>query len=47
MDCNTNVLCWNVRDLNDKSRRDAFRSIVRDYNVSIVCIQKTKLNTIN
>lgn len=47
MDCNNNILCWNVRGLNDKSRRDALRGLIHDYNVSAVCIQETKLSSIN
>lgn len=42
-----NILVWNVPGLNTKSRRDALHGVVADHNVSIVCVQETKLNVIS
>lgn len=43
---NINMLVWNVRGLNARSRREALRSLVSDSRASIVCIQETKLSAI-
>nr|TKW27134.1 hypothetical protein SEVIR_3G238700v2 [Setaria viridis] len=43
---NINVLVWNVRGLNARSRRDSLRMLVADSTASIVCIQETKLSVI-
>lgn len=43
---NTSVMSWNVRGLNDRSRRDTVRTLVDDVRPSIVCLQETKLAVI-
>ena len=40
------ILCWNVRGLNDRARRDAVRTLVDDVHPTIVCLQETKLDVI-
>jgi hypothetical protein len=40
------ILCWNVRGLNDRARRDAVRTLVDDIRPSVVCLQETKLDVI-
>ena len=44
---NVNIICWNVRGLNSRARRDAVRDIVRDSHASIVCLQETKLQAVD
>jgi len=44
---NCNMLVWNVRGLNSRSRRDALRGVVGDANASVVCVQETKLSVIS
>jgi exonuclease III len=41
------LLCSNVRGLNNPARRDAVRDLVRDAKASIVCLQETKLQTVD
>jgi exonuclease III len=47
MDSLFEILCWNVRGLNDPAKRDAVREFVASLRVSIVCLQETKLNVID
>lgn len=47
MDCMFEILCWNVRGLNDPAKRDAVREFIASLRVSIVCLQETKLNVID
>jgi exonuclease III len=44
---NHNILVWNVRGLNARCRRDNIRVVVNDCNISVVCIQETKLAVIS
>jgi exonuclease III len=44
---NVNLVCWNVRGLNNKVHRDAVRDIVRDSHATIVCLQETKLDLVD
>ena len=45
MDCsNQNILCWNVRGLNDKVWRVAVCEMVIASRASIVCLQETKIS---
>jgi exonuclease III len=44
---NVNILNWNPRGLNSRVRRDAVRDLVRDTHASIVCLQETKLDTVD
>lgn len=47
MDWNPRVLCWNVRGLNNMSKRNAVREFIRDAKVHLVCLQETKLDVID
>lgn len=44
--CNENILVWNVRGLNSRTRRDAVRDVVRDERVSLLCLEETKMDVI-
>ncbi|KAM0889850.1 hypothetical protein ACQ4PT_027467 [Festuca glaucescens] len=44
---NCNFLIWNVRGLNDVARRGVMCALIRRHNVSVVCIQETKLQFID
>lgn len=37
-----NVLCWNVRGINDKDRWNAVRNKIEESNANIFCLQETK-----
>ncbi|XP_073355487.1 uncharacterized protein [Aegilops tauschii subsp. strangulata] len=45
MDCNT--LSWNIRGLNNPARRTVVVDFVRNHNCRLVCLQETKLDSIN
>jgi endonuclease/exonuclease/phosphatase family metal-dependent hydrolase len=38
-----NILIWNARGLNDRSRRDMVHQVVQSCRSAIVCLQETKL----
>jgi exonuclease III len=40
-------LCWNVRGLNDRAKRDSVKSVVVDLRPSIICLQETKLSIVS
>jgi len=40
------LLSWNVRGLNDIVKRALLRSVLREWNCDLVCLQETKLETI-
>ena len=40
------LLSWNVRGLNDIVKRALLRSVLRKWNCDLVCLQETKLETI-
>jgi exonuclease III len=42
---NCNLLCWNVRGLNARARRDSVRSTVASSGATLVCLQETKFST--
>jgi len=44
---NCNILCWNVRGLNDVVRQDAVNLLVKDTAATIVCPQETKLQNVD
>lgn len=46
-DLNPQVLCWNVRGLNNPAKRNAVREFVEAAKVNIVCLQDTKLHVID
>ena len=43
----SSILIWNVRGLNDKSRRDNLRKVVDESRPAVVCLQETKLSHIS
>ncbi|WVZ77498.1 hypothetical protein U9M48_025357 [Paspalum notatum var. saurae] len=43
---NVKVLCWNVRGLNARARRDNVRTLVDSIRADIVCLQETKLEVV-
>nr|CAD1824879.1 unnamed protein product [Ananas comosus var. bracteatus] len=42
-----NILCWNVRGLNDPCKRRCVRSIVSNLFCSVVCIQESKVDSVS
>lgn len=40
---NCNVLCWNVRGLNARARRDSVRNTISAAGATIVCLRETKI----
>lgn len=46
-DQNCTLFNWNVRGLNNTSRRTMVRDYVQDTKSTIVCLQETKLNHID
>ncbi|XP_010230205.1 uncharacterized protein LOC104582388 [Brachypodium distachyon] len=44
---NVNLVCWNVRGLNNPSRRAAVRDLIHDTHTTIICIQETKLQVVD
>jgi exonuclease III len=41
------LLCWNVRGLNDPRKRDALREFMDTVCAKIVCFQETKMSVID
>ncbi|XP_026399132.1 uncharacterized protein LOC113294983 [Papaver somniferum] len=39
-----NIVCWNIRGLNDLNRRDIVKKKVRDWKPTILMLQETKLH---
>lgn len=46
MDYNPEILCWNVRGLNNPAKKKAVREFVASVKVNLVCLQETKLDVI-
>ena len=44
MDWNPQVLCWNVRGLNNPAKRNVVREFVVESKVNLVCLQETKID---
>ena len=40
---NLKILSWNVRGVNDSSKRKVIKSVVRKQKVDLFCIQETKM----
>jgi exonuclease III len=40
------IITWNVRGLNDKSKRSSIRNFIKSKNPDIVCLQETKLSLV-
>ena len=47
MDHNPEIICWNVRGLNNPAKRKVVREFLSSLRVNLVCLQETKLETIN
>lgn len=43
----SNILIWNVRGLNRKSRRDSVRALIAAANPQLVCLQETKVQSMS
>jgi len=41
---NENCLCWNVRGLNSRARRNVVRELVGQENISLLSLKETKLD---
>ena len=40
------MLCWNVRGLNGRARRNVVRQLVVDECLSLICLQETRLSVV-
>jgi hypothetical protein len=40
---NNHLLCWNVRGLNSRARRNVVRTVVTQQRASVVCVQESKI----
>ena len=47
MDYNPQILCWNVRGLNNPAKRKVVREFFASLRVNVVCLQETKLDTVD
>jgi exonuclease III len=47
MDVFLEILCWNVRGLNDPAKRDVVREFIASLRVCVVCLQETRLDVID
>lgn len=47
MDYNPEIICWNVRGLNNPAKRKAVREFIATVRVNLVCLQETKLDVID
>jgi len=47
IDNNIKIVCWNVRGLNNAARRAAVRLFLQKIRPSIICLQETKLDSVN
>ena len=41
------LLSWNVRGVNDSSRRKVIKALIRKQKVDLFCIQETKIQSMN
>ena len=46
-DSNLRILNWNVRGLNSAARREAVKIMIQQSNPTLICLQKTKLGSID
>ena len=44
---NLKILSWNVRGVNDSSKRKLIKSVVRKQKVDLLCIQETKMQVMS
>lgn len=47
MDHNPEIICWNVRGLNNPAKRKAVREFLALVRVNVVCLQEMKLDAID
>lgn len=47
MDYNPEIICWNVRGLNNSAKRKAMKEFIASVKVNVVCLQETKLEVID
>lgn len=45
--CDALYFCWNVRGLNDPSKRNAVRAVVSGLRNVVVCLQESKVNFVS
>ena len=41
------LLSWNVRGVNDSSKRKVIKALIRKQKVDLFCIQETKIQSMN
>ena len=41
------LLSWNVRGVNDSSKRKVIKAIIRNQKVDLFCLQETKIQSMN
>ena len=44
---NLKLLCWNVREANDSSKRKMIKTFIRNQKVDLLCIQETKIQSMS
>ena len=44
---NVRILSWNVRGVNDRSKRKVIKSVIRNQKVDLFCIQETKMQVMS
>lgn len=47
MDHNPEIICWNVRGLNNPAKRKVVREFITSIRVNLACLQETKLDVID
>lgn len=47
MNHNPEVVCWNVRGLNNPAKRKVVREFLASFKINLVCLQETKLETVD
>jgi exonuclease III len=47
IDKDIKTVCWNVRGLNNAATREAVRMLLQKIRPTIICLQETKLDSIN
>uniref|UniRef100_A0A452ZPN2 Endonuclease/exonuclease/phosphatase domain-containing protein n=1 Tax=Aegilops tauschii subsp. strangulata TaxID=200361 RepID=A0A452ZPN2_AEGTS len=47
MDHTPEIICWNVRGLNNPAKRKVVREFLSSLKVNLVCLQETKLELVD
>ena len=47
MECNPEILCWNVCGLNNPAKKKAVGEFLASVKVNLVCLQETKLDVMD